>query len=435
MDSTLSAGERTPRARTNRRRRFVTLTVVSAALLGSVAYGTVALAQPLPTTSVELSVPAVETSAAASLDWPTTGRGALGAVGHEGVLSSSGGEDPFPIASLAKTVTALVVLDHKPIDEGGTGPDIRITDDDVQWLDDTIAENGSWAPVVSGSVFTQRQVLEAMMLPSANNYSKTLAIWAFGGVDAYLDAARAWLADHGLAGTTLTNTSGLGASNVSTTRDLVEIGKLALANPVLASVVSEKTALLPEIGEIENLNGLLGTAGITGMKTGTDDESGSCILFSAEVQVGDTTVTVVGAILGAPTFRERNAALLELLGSVPSAFERVQLVTAGDRLGAYAPEWADGAVTGSDVVAASDASVLVWKGTTVTATASARSITAGASGSEVGSLEFTLSTPALGQVAASGSSSGSVTSIRIPLTLASDLPPATPWHRLLHPAF
>ena len=47
-------------------------------------------------------------------------------------------------------------------------------------LDDTIAENGSWAPVVSGSVFTQRQVLEVMMLPSANNYSKTLAIWAFG---------------------------------------------------------------------------------------------------------------------------------------------------------------------------------------------------------------------------------------------------------------
>jgi D-alanyl-D-alanine carboxypeptidase (penicillin-binding protein 5/6) len=412
------------RKRTYRRRRFVAAGV-AIVLVGSVGYGTAALAQPMPTVAASISAPAIETGAAAQIDWPSTGRGALGAVGFDGVLSSSGGEDPFPIASLTKTITSLVVLEHKPIAAGESGPDIQITDDDVQWLDDTIAENGSWAPVVSGSVFTQRQVMEAMMLPSANNYSKTLAIWAFGSVDAYLEAARAWLADHGLTGTTLTNTSGLGASNVSTTRDLVEVGKLALANPVLAGIVSEKTAVLPAIGEIENLNSLLGTAGITGMKTGTDDDSGSCILFSAEVPVDGTTVTVVGAILGASTSGERNAALLKVLASVPGAFERVELVAAGERVGSYAPSWADGAMVGSDVVARDDASALVWKGTTVTAAAKARTIEAGSSGSTIGSLEFTLSAPSLDQG----------TTVRVPLTLATDIPPATPWHRLTHPVF
>ncbi|WP_104087551.1 MULTISPECIES: D-alanyl-D-alanine carboxypeptidase family protein [unclassified Cryobacterium] len=406
-----------------RRRRFIAA-VVAVVVLGSAGYSTAALTQPMPTATATLTVPVIETGAAAQIAWPSVGRGALGAVGFDGVLSSSGGEDPFPIASLAKMITSLVVLEHKPIVAGENGPDIHITDDDVQWLDDTIAENGSWAPVVSGSVFTQRQVLEVMMLPSANNYSKTLAIWAFGSVGAFLDATRTWLADHGLTGTTLTNTSGLGASNVSTTRDLVEIGKLALANPVLAGVVSEKTAILPNIGEIENLNSLLGTAGITGMKTGTDYDSGSCILFSAEVPVGATIITVVGAILGADTWRERNAALLDVLSSVPPAFERVQLVTAGDRVGAYSPEWINGAMNSSDVVAGTDASALVWKGTTVTATATALSLEDGSTGSTVGSLEFTLS----------AASQDQGTSIRVPLTLAADITPATAWHRLTNPA-
>ncbi|MFZ4896317.1 D-alanyl-D-alanine carboxypeptidase family protein [Plantibacter sp. Mn2098] len=406
-----------------RRRRTVAIGLTAALVLGGVGYSTVVLAQPLPVAAAEITVPSIDLPEAAQLNWPAVGRGAIGAVGFDGVLSSSGGDDPFPIASVAKTVTSLVVLDHKPIPEGENGPDIEITNDDVQWLDDTIAENGSWAPVVEGSVFTQRQVLEAMMLPSANNYSKTLAIWAFGSVDAFLEATRVWLADHGLTGTTLTNTSGLGSSNVSTTRDLVEIGKLAHANPVLASVVAEKTAVLPAIGEIENLNSLLGTAGITGMKTGTDDDSGSCILFSAEVPVGDTTVTVVGTILGATNSGSRNAALLDLLASVPAAFEEVQLTTAGDRFGSYTPSWADGAIIGSDVVAGADASVIVWKGTTVAVTASARSLSAGAAGSPVGTATYTLSAPALGQGA----------TITVPLTLTTDIAPATPFQRLLTP--
>ncbi|AMB58617.1 hypothetical protein AWU67_06815 [Microterricola viridarii] len=417
MNSTVSA-------RVFRRRRFVAA-VTAIVVVGSAGYSTAALSQPMPTVTAAITVPVVETSAASQIAWPSVGRGALGAVGFDGVLSSSGGEDPFPIASLTKVITSLVVLDHKPIAAGENGPKIDITDDDVQWLDDSIAENGSWEEVVSGSVLTQRQVLEAMMLPSANNYSKTLVIWAFGSVDEFLGATQTWLDKHGLTGTTLTNSSGLGASNVSTTRDLVEIGKLALANPVLASVVSEKTAILPDIGEIKNLNSLLGTAGITGMKTGTDDASGSCILFSAVVPVGDTTVTVVGATLGAVNAGERNAALLDVLESAPSAFERVQLVTAGERVGSYSPDWIGGEEKSSDVVAGADASVLVWKGTTVTAQAKAKPLENGDTGSKVGSLEFTLSAPALDQPAL----------ISVPLTLAEDIAAPTLWQRLTNPDF
>ena len=417
MGSTVSA-------RVYRRRRFVAA-VTAVFVLGSVGYSTAALSQPMPTATASITVPVVETSAAEQIAWPPVGRGALGAVGFDGVLSSSGGEDPFPIASITKVITSLVVLDHKPIAAGENGPKIEITDDDVRWLNDTIAEGGSWEEVVSGSVLTQRQVLEAMMLPSANNYSKTLVIWAFGSVDAFLEAAQTWLSKHGLSGTTLTNSSGLGASNVSTTRPPGRDRRVGAREPRSGERGVREDGDAARHRRDQEPEQPAGHGRHHGYEDRYRRCVGACILFSAEVPVGDTIVTVVGATLGAENARERNAALLEVIASAPSAFERVQLATAGEPVGTYSPEWVDGGTKSSDVVAGADASVLVWKGTTVTATATAKPLEGGDTGVTVGALDFTLSAAALDQGA----------SISVPLTLADDLDAASPWYRLTNPGF
>lgn len=405
------------------RRRRLAVFGVLALLIGLFGYSAGALLRPVPAAAATLeSTDALTTSLVQQttpVAWPGFGRGAIGAVGFDGVLSSSGEQTPFPIASITKTITSLVVLEAKPLAAGDQGPSITLSDADVGFYYDTIAENGSAAPVVAGSVFSQRQMLEALLLPSANNYSISLAVWAFGSVDAYLDAARAWLDAHGLSGTTVTNTSGLGETNVSTPSDLVTIGKLVLADPVLSSIVKEPTAVLPAIGEVENTNALLGRYGVTGMKTGTDDASGACLLFSADLQVEGRTVTVVGVILGADNHTVLNDAVVSLLQSVPAGFHQVTLATAGQTVGSYSTAWDEAA----KVVVSSDASVLVWQDTPITVASHARAIDAGAAGSTVGTLSYTVGAGA----------EGGATTIDVPLALDSDIAPVTPWWRLTNP--
>ncbi len=137
-----------------------------------------------------------------------------------------------------------------------------------------------------------------MLLPSANNYAISLANWAFGSQDAFVTAATSWLQAHGLSDTHLVEPSGLSPQNVSTPANLVTIGQIALANPVLASIVSLTSADIPGVGTLTNTNTLLGSLGINGVKTGTTGEAGYCLLFSSNFTVGTQQVTVVGVLLG-----------------------------------------------------------------------------------------------------------------------------------------
>lgn len=366
------------------RRRRVTVFGILAIVILVLGYTSVALLRPIPANAAELPSAAPISQPATALAWPGFGNGAIGAVGIDGVLGDHGAQEPTPMASITKTVTALVVLDKMPLEAGETGPELTLTSEDTRIYSEVIAEGGSAAPVVAGSVFTERQLLEAMMLPSANNYSITVANWAYGSMPEFLDAAKAWLADHDLAGTTLADSSGLSRNSTSTPADLVAIGKLALAHPVLSEVVQEQSAVLPVIGEVKNTNKLLGSNGVIGLKTGTTRVAGACLLFAAEATVGDNTVTLVGVILGSPNHRQLNEAITALIASATSGFHDVQLVAPGDAFGSYTTPW--GAST--DIVAAEAASVLVWQDTPVTVTPEASALEFGEDGLDVGSVTF-----------------------------------------------
>lgn len=384
-----------------------------AVVLLLLGYSAIALLRPIPASAAELLPATPISQPATALAWPDFGNGAIGAVGTDGILSDHGVQESTPMASITKTVTALVVLDRMPLDAGEHGPEVTLTTADTRIYSQVIAEGGSAAPVVAGSVFTQRQLLEAMMLPSANNYSITLANWAYGSMPEFLDAADAWLAAHELSGTALADSSGLSEDSRSTPADLVAIGKLALAHPVLSEVVKEQSAVLPVIGEVKNTNKLLGTGGVIGLKTGTTRIAGACLLFAAEATVGSETVTVVGVILGAPNHRQLNEAVSALIASTTSAFSEVQLVEAGDRFGSYTTEW--GAT--ADIVAAESASVLVWQDAPVTVTPTASDLESGAEGNDVGSVTFD----------ADGES------IVVPLVLEDELVGADAGWKLAHP--
>jgi D-alanyl-D-alanine carboxypeptidase (penicillin-binding protein 5/6) len=173
---------------------------------------------------------------------------------------------------------------------------------------------------------------------------------------------------------------------VSSPANLVEIGKLVLANPVLASVVKEKDAVLPSVGQVSNTNKLLGLNGVIGLKTGTTPEAGACLLFAAEMPVGDSTVTVVGVILGAPNHKVLNDSILTLLGTVNSAFHSVTLATPGQEYGSYSTPWGDT----TSIVSDAQATAIVWQDTPITLSTTARRLTSAEAGENVGTLTITV---------------------------------------------
>jgi D-alanyl-D-alanine carboxypeptidase (penicillin-binding protein 5/6) len=366
-----------------RRRRITFFSSVAVVLTGLVYSLSTGLA-PVPAVAATLTQPAALTQAAVAPAWPGFGAGAVGAVGYPGVLASDGDQSPVPIASITKMVTALVILDAKPMKAGDDGPKITFTDADVGYYYDALAEDGSVAPVVAGMVLNERQALTAMLLPSANNYSHSLAVWAYGSQGAYLAAAANWLKDEGLTGTTVTDTSGISPKSVSTPGDLIAIGKLVVADPVISAIVALPTADLPTIGTVTNTNKLLGKHGVDGIKTGTTDEAGACLLFSADFMVGTRTVTLVGVVLGGDTHSELNAAIGDLIESVKPGFREVSLTGAGTAFGSYTTAWGQKA----RAVTAKAASALVWSDTPITGAVSAKPVPLADKGDPVGSVDF-----------------------------------------------
>ncbi|MCS5496991.1 D-alanyl-D-alanine carboxypeptidase [Cnuibacter physcomitrellae] len=405
-----------------RRRRILVGSILGVLVILGLYVPAVALA-PLPAAALTVSADPAPSTVATTLSTPAAGRSAISIAGTDEVLGSSGDDASVPIASVTKTITALVVLDAHPLTPGQDGPDIAITPADAQILADTIAVEGSWAPVFPGQTLSERQVLEVMLLESANNYSVTLVNWAFGSVSSYLDAADAWLTAQGLSSTAVVDSSGLDPGSRSSTSDLLHIGALVMADPVLAQIVGTATDVLPQIGEIQNTNRALGQLGVNGIKTGTTDEAGRCLLFSAPYTAPDgETRDLIGVVLGAPDEDTLYASVLALLSSAEAGFQQLDIVDQGSVVGTYTTEWG----ASSDVVTSEGLSASVWSQVTATRSAELdQDVTTGSAGETVGTARYTLD---------GGLSFGGDEELTVPLQLAGDLDGPDLWWRLTHPA-
>jgi len=102
----------------------------------------------------------------------------------------------------------------------------------------------------------------------------------------------------GMTHTRYTDPSGYDDATVSTAADQVRIVDRAMRLPVFASIVATPSATLPVAGTVHNTNTLLGHNGFVGVKTGSDDAAGGCLLFAKRIHVGGRTLTVLGAVLG-----------------------------------------------------------------------------------------------------------------------------------------
>lgn len=252
--------------------------------------------QPSASHSSSLHVPFVKNL---QIAWPANVNAAVGTA-TDGVLAqSSTHETPHSTASMAKVITALAVLQRQPLDTDQSGPTYTLTAHDVAIYRQYVQQDGSVLPVYQGMQLTEYQMLQAMLIASADNIADTLAERVFGSQDAYVAYAQAMVQSMGLGQTTIADASGYDPNTVSTPSNLVTVGIAAINNPVIAQIVAQPAARIPGVGTIKNTNQLLGTDGVVGIKTGTTDSAGKCLLFASQYYStkNNKQTTIVGVIM------------------------------------------------------------------------------------------------------------------------------------------
>jgi len=303
------------------------------------------LFRPLPLIKPHENTLIIKQDTSTQLNWPKTGQAAIGFVDSD-YVATSGAKKPAPIASVAKVITALVVLEKYPLNINQQGPTITLNEKDEELYHNYKANDGSIVPSANGEKITEYQMLQAMMLPSANNMSDSLAIWAYGSIDNYLKAANAYLKRNGMTNTKVGgDASGLDPASVSTSEDLIKLGKLAMEQPVLANIVSQQTATgIPLTTTVKNVNILLGNSNIVGIKTGNSDQAGGAFLSASTITPNNKPVTIITAVLQANNLYEALANSLSLVKSTQKSFTTAQVAAKDQTVGSYTAPWGDRAI-------------------------------------------------------------------------------------------
>ncbi len=234
------------------------------------------------------------------IPWPSVGQAAVEIEGVGSLGTSGRIGTPVPIASVTKTMTAYLILSDHPLAEGAAGPAITVSTAEAATYKSELAEGQSVVRVQAGERISERDALEALMLASADNVAKILARWDAGSVSRFVAAMNSTARRLGMTHTVYTDPSGLDPATVSTASDQIKLAEAAMRLPSFRAIVALRMADVPLEGTIANFNHLLGKGGVIGIKTGSTDSAGGCLLFAAETTVGGQTMTVIGAVLGQP---------------------------------------------------------------------------------------------------------------------------------------
>lgn len=240
--------------------------------------------------------------------WPAYGQAAFVKTGQSQVQAGPN-QHPAPIASVAKVMTAYLVLRDHPLQAGQDGPTITLTDADVADTSRRRQQTESIVSVAAGEHLTERQALQALLLPSANNIAAVLARWDAGSADQFVARMNATARSLGMTDTRYTDPSGYDEATVSTAADQVRIVDQAMRLPVFATIVATPSATLPVAGTVHNTDTLLGHHGFVGVKTGSDDAAGGCFAFQAIRWIAGKQTTITGVVLGQPGHDQITAGL------------------------------------------------------------------------------------------------------------------------------
>ncbi|MFD3529903.1 serine hydrolase [Streptomyces sp. NPDC058661] len=263
-----------------------------------IVFAIVQMVRPLPAPVLTLSAAPTFTFGGGELKmpWPTEGQGAVEVEGV-GSMGTYGPQKPAPIASVTKTMTAYVILRDHPLKGKQEGPEITI---DKKAADEAKAEHESTAAVQEGQTYSEKELLQLLMIPSANNVARLLGRWDAGSEAAFVEKMNAAAKDLGMTQSTYTDPSGLLDSTVSTPKDQLKLAKAVMQYDVFREIVDTPNATIDGVGRIENNNSrILLKPGVNGIKTGSSTPAGGNLLWSASTVVDGKVRRVLGIVMGA----------------------------------------------------------------------------------------------------------------------------------------
>ncbi|MBX9395048.1 D-alanyl-D-alanine carboxypeptidase [Streptomyces sp. TRM72054] len=331
-------------------------------LLLVIVFAIVQAVRPVPTPTLELTAEESYTfdGSQVTLPWPNEGQGAMDVTGV-GTMGGFGEQKPVAIGSVAKAMTAYVVLQKHPLKPGEEGP--KITVDALAEKEGGYNEEGesTLTTAKEGDQLTLRQALSAIMIPSANNIARLLARWDAGTEAAFIKKMNDTAKELGMKNTTYTDASGLKETTVSTAEDQVKLGNELVKIPALVEITKLPSWIDPSGQKWRNWNDLVPYDGAIGIKTGTTTAAGGNLLFAARKEVGGETVTVVGAILGqhkAPIIDTVNAVSKTAMLAAQDALTSAKILKKGDVVG-YVDDQLGGR---TPVVVTQDVTAVGWAG-------------------------------------------------------------------------
>ncbi|WP_406069081.1 D-alanyl-D-alanine carboxypeptidase [Streptomyces sp. NBC_01020] len=342
-------------------RRFKIWTPLVILLL--IIFAVVQAVRPLPDPSLTLTAaPSYSFGGSkVTLPWPSEGQGKISVAGL-GTVDGFGDEKPVPIASMAKSMTAYLILQDHPMKPGAKGASIPVdaTAEKEGHYDKTGGES-TLNTIKKGDVLSEKDALSAIMIPSANNVARLLARWDSGSEAVFVKKMNDTAKKVGMTNTKYTDPSGLTASTVSTAADQVKLGQELVKIPALMDITKLPSWTDPSGKTWGNYNRLVPYNGAIGMKTGSTTNAGASLLFAAEQKVGGTTQYIVGAILSqhkTPIIDTVNAVSKTALLATESALTSRNVVKKGEVVG-YVD---DGLGGQTPVVATRDFEAAGWAG-------------------------------------------------------------------------
>lgn len=373
-----------------------------------VAFAIAQAVRPLPATALALTAEDSYTfeGGKTQLPWPSEGQGWMDADGV-GTVGSFGKQTPVAIGSVAKTMTAYIILKDHPMKAGEEGPEIEVdATAEKEGGYDVSGDESTLNTVKAGDRLTEKQALSAVLIPSANNIARLLARWDAGTEAAFVKKMNATAKELGMTDTTYTDPSGLKETTVSTAEDQVKLGRAFVKVPALVSISSAASWTDPSGKYWNNYNTLPYYIGAIGIKTGSTTAAGGNLLFASRKKVNGQTVTLVGAVLGQhkPKILETvNAVSKTALLAAQDALTSAKILKKGDVVG-YVDDQLGGR---TPVVITKDVSAVGWAGMTVKLSFTADDVPHTAkAGTQVGTLTV---------------GDGTSSAVKVPVALQSDL--------------
>lgn len=276
-------------------------------LLLVIVFAVVQNFRPLPTPTLVLTAQDSYTfeGGKPQIPWPENGQAALDVEGI-GTFGSSGEQKPVPIASVAKVMTAYVILRDHPLKSGADGPKIEI---DKAAEEQSDAGQESTVDVTEGDAISEREAVEAILIASANNVARLLARWDAGSEEAFVEKMNEAAEDLGMSDTTYTDPSGLNNTTVSTAVDQVKLARAAMRQPAFREVAAMMEYTDYKGVKHGNWNRLVGKDDVVGIKTGTTTSALGNLSFAAKKDVDGEVHRIVGAVLRQPEGGEDNTIL------------------------------------------------------------------------------------------------------------------------------